>query len=80
MYLRFFNIFVRRVVAITWIVIGLIITCANLPLLLPGATIEIDGARTDDLVYRACAVLIPFLGVVAGVLFFRSKPYRPQEQ
>ena len=78
-YWRFFNFFVRRVIAITWVVIGLVIAFANVPLLLPGATIEVDGTSTDDLVYRVCAVVLPLLAAIAGVLLFRTEPYRPRK-
>ena len=78
-YWRFFNFFVRRVVAITWVVIGFVMACANVPLLLPGATIEVDGTSTDDLLYRVCAVVLPLLAAIAGVLLFRAEPYNPQK-
>ncbi len=76
-YWRLFNFFVRRVLAITWVVIGLIVACGNFPLPLPGATVEVAGTSTNDLFYRISAVVLPLLGAVAGVLMYRADPYRP---
>ena len=76
-YWRVFNFMTRRVMAVCFVVGGLAGFAFGVPNLLPGGTILVNGARSDDVVYRAFAALMPLLICLLGVALFRSKPYLP---
>jgi hypothetical protein len=79
LYWRVFNFFVRRVVAVGFMVIGLVIAIGNSPSLLPGHTIDVNGTPNDDIVMRCIAVFLPLVAAVLGLLLFRAKPYDPSK-
>jgi len=72
-----FNFMARRVLAVAFIVVGLLISVFNAPVLLPGGTIPVNGVPEDDLVLRLVSVFMPLLVAALGVALFRSKPYDP---
>ncbi|XLZ71019.1 hypothetical protein ABT364_03375 [Massilia sp. SR12] len=77
LYWRFFNFFVRRVVAIAFIIGGIVLTASGIPSILPGGTINVDGIPSDDLVFRWVAFLLPLVLAAFGVALYRAKPYIP---
>ena len=77
LYWRFFNFMVRRVVAVCFTVGGSYAALASVPIVLPGGTVVIDGARTDDMVIRAFTVVFPLVVALLGIALFRSKPFVP---
>lgn len=77
-YWRFFNFLVRRVVASAFVVVGGIVAAADIPALLPGGTIPVNGVPTDDLVFRLASVGMPLLVAILGIALYRAKPFVPQ--
>ncbi|KAF0813457.1 hypothetical protein IGB42_01808 [Andreprevotia sp. IGB-42] len=75
-YWVFFNFMVRRVLASLFIVVGLLLCIFNLPALMPGGTLLVDGSPSADLVMRLFAVFFPVLLCVLGIALFRCKPFR----
>ena len=78
-YWRTFNFFVRRVIAISSIFVGLVLAIIDTPALLPGGTINVDGVPISDLVFRILSVVLPLLVAIIGVALFRIKPYYPRD-
>ena len=72
-----FNFVARRVIAIGFVVIGLLIGIVNAPVLLPGGTIPVDGVPNDDFVLRLASVFLPLLVAALGVALFRTEPFKP---
>jgi hypothetical protein len=79
LYWRIFNFFVRRVVAVGFVVVGLVIGAVNLSSLLPGGTINVDGSPSSDIVLRLVAVLLPIVVAAIGVALFRVAPFDPSK-
>jgi hypothetical protein len=79
LYWRFFSFVVRRIIAVGFFVAGCWGALSNLPMLLPGGAVVIDGVREDDLGMRALMVGFPLLFAVLGVALFRAKPFVPGE-
>jgi hypothetical protein len=77
LYWRFFNFLVRRVVAVGFVVVGSILAVVNLPSLLPGGTIHVDGSPSSDIVLRVVAVLLPIVVAALGVALYRVAPFVP---
>ena len=77
MYWSILNFVVRRVVALGFIAIGLLVAASGAPGLLPGGSVQMNGAPSDDLVLRMAFVLLPLLVAVLGVALYRVKPFRP---
>jgi hypothetical protein len=75
-----FNFLVRRIVALGFVAVGLILTLYGLPNLLPGGTILVDGISSDDLVLRWVSVLLPLVLALFGVALFRIQPYVPSKK
>ena len=76
-YWRVFNFMTRRVMAVCFVVGGLVLFAFGVPTLLPGGTVMVNGAASDDMVYRAFGTLTPLLLSVLGGALFRTKPYLP---
>ncbi len=76
LYWRIFNFLVRRVIAIFFVVIGLV----NLSSLLPGGTINVSGSPSDDIVFRLVAVLLPIVVAALGVVLYRVAPFDPNKK
>jgi len=77
-YWRFFNFVLRRIVATGFMLIGLIVASSQARSLLPGGTVDVNGAPSGDLILRILAVGLPLFVSVFGVFLFRAKPYYPQ--
>ena len=69
---------VRRIVAPGFVAAGAIVGAWNLPSVLPGGTVGVNGRPSSDMVMRVLSVALPFLVAVLGVLLFRAKPYYPR--
>lgn len=80
LYWKTFNFFVRRVMASAFIVGGLVLCFENLPDMLPGGTVLVDGVPSSDLVFRGVATFFPLLVSYLGFLLYRVKPYFPQRK
>jgi hypothetical protein len=65
---------VSRTVSAAFAAIGGIIGLINLRYLLPGATIDVDGKPTDDLVLRFLACALPLIVSGIGFLMYRAHP------
>ena len=74
---RLFNFIVRRIMAVVYAVAGIIMAIASVTYILPGGTIDVDGATTDDLVFRWAAFLLPLIIAAFGVALYRAKPFNP---
>ncbi len=74
---RVFNFMVRRVMAIGFVFVGLVLFAYGLPTLLPGGTIKVNGVPSDDMVYRLFGTLMPLVACVLGVALYRTRPYLP---
>jgi hypothetical protein len=59
---------------------GSLISVFNIPALLPGGTIDVNGVPSGDLVMRSVAVFLPLLVAVLGVALFRAPPFRPNRR
>ncbi len=78
LYYRAFNFLIRRVVAVSFVVLGLIIGLSHVPALIdPNGTILWNGEPSSDIVIRTFAVLMPLVLAVLGVLLFRARPWYP---
>jgi hypothetical protein len=80
LYWRVFNFLIRRVVAPGFVIVGTIVALGNLGSLLPGGTINVNGAPTDDIVFRAIGVFMPLLVAALGIALFRAPPFTPNKQ
>lgn len=76
-YWRFLNFLVRRVVALGFVGTGAVISIWNLPSVLPGGAIGVNGQPSSDIGMRALAVALPLLVAGLGVLLFRANPFYP---
>lgn len=74
---RVFNFMVRRVMAVGFVFVGLVLVAYGLPTLLPGGTIKVNGVPSDDMVYRLFGTLMPLVACVLGVALYRTRPYLP---
>ena len=63
--------------ALGFVIAGLILAVAALPNLLPGGTVQYNGAPTDDMVFRFTSVVFPLIVSLLGVLLFRAEPFYP---
>jgi hypothetical protein len=70
------NALVRRVLAPGFIIVGTILTLYGVRYLMPGATINVNGVPSDDLLMRIVGVAMPLSAVALGVLLFRAKPFK----
>lgn len=61
----------------SFVVVGLVLFFTSIPNILPGGTVQYDGAPTDDFLFRVISVLFPLIVSFLGVLLFRIKPYYP---
>jgi hypothetical protein len=75
MYWRFFNFLVRRILAVSFAVGGVIISLTSMHAVLPGGTINVDGQPSTDLVLRWFAVGFPLVAAALGVALYRAKPF-----
>jgi hypothetical protein len=78
-YLAFFSFTARRIVAPLFVLGGGITAVVNIPALLPGRTVMVNGAPSDDLVLRAASVVFPLLVAALGVAMYRASPVRLPE-
>ncbi len=76
--LTIFNFFARRIFGPSCVFVGTILALTNIGAILPGGTINMNGAPTDDLVLRIFAVVWPSVMAVLGVALYRAKPYAPK--
>jgi hypothetical protein len=77
-YWRVFNFMVRRVVAVMFVIVGLIGALSSLPALFnPNGFIPVNGIPDRDIVYRIIAFALPAVMAVFGVLIYRAKPFEP---
>jgi phosphoribosylcarboxyaminoimidazole (NCAIR) mutase len=75
-YTRVFNLMVRRVVAVGFVIVGLIGALSSLPALIdPNSSIPVNGVPDRDIVYRVIAVTLPAVMAVFGV-YVSSKAVR----
>jgi hypothetical protein len=70
-YERLLNAGIRRFVAAAFIGVGGLIALLNLRFLVPGATIELNGEPTSDILTRLVSVILPALIALFGVYLFR---------
>lgn len=77
---KFFNFLTRRLMALSFIVGGIILTMYGLQCILPGGTVLVDGIPTDDLVFRWVVFLLPLIGVLLGIASYRVAPFEPQKK
>ena len=76
-YHRILDFFIRRIFAVGAVVVGTIITLANMQYLLPGGAIPVNGVPTDSWLWRVSGILVPLALVIFGVVLFRAKPLKP---
>ena len=76
-YWRVFNFLVRRVVAVVFVVGGVVVAIAGAQAVFPGGTINVDGVPSTGLVFRWSAVVLPLLVAALGVALYRAKPFAP---
>jgi hypothetical protein len=76
-YHRVLDFFLRRIFAVSAIILGTVIALVDLPSLLPGGTFANNGVPTDSWFWRIFAVLFPLLFVILGIALFRAKPFKP---
>jgi hypothetical protein len=79
-YWRIFNFLARRIVALGFVFVGLIVAMANVQSALPGGTINVNGVPSDDLVFRLAAVFLPSLVSGLGVALFFVTPFKPSSE
>lgn len=79
LYWRAFNFAIRRILAVWFIIAGTFMALVAIPNLLPGATIQVDGRPSDDMVLRVTMVLLPLILSGFGIAFYRAKPYEPKD-
>ena len=80
LYWRLFNFLVRRVVAVGFVAVGLVLCLWFFPSLIdPNGTIPVNGVPQSDLFYRLVAVVLPALVAGLGVLLFRLRAWYPQQ-
>jgi hypothetical protein len=77
-YWRLFDFLVRRIVAISFIVGGLMVAGSSFSSLLPGGGILVNGQPNTDIVFRLLGVLAPLVVVIMGIALFRSRPFNPE--
>lgn len=77
LYWRIFNFLVRRVIAVGFVVVGSIVGVVNLPSLLPGGTINVDGLPSGDIVLRLATVLLPVIVAGFDIALYRVAPFIP---
>jgi len=77
LYWNFFNFLTRRVMALGFVGVGIILSVSALPNLLPGGTVQDNGVPSDDIVLRTFSVVFPLIVSLLGVLLFRAKPFYP---
>jgi hypothetical protein len=77
---KIFNFLVRRIVAVGFVAVGLILTLYGLPSLLPGGIVLVDGVPSDNLVLRWVAVILPLVLALFGIALFRAQPYVPSKE
>jgi hypothetical protein len=77
LYWRFFNFLIRRIMAVGFILGGIVLFIYGIPSILPGGTVQLNGQPTDDMVFRFFSALFPLIVVVLGIFLFRIKPYYP---
>ena len=77
LYWKFFNFVLRRIVAVGFMLIGLVVAFSQVRSLIPNGNLD-DGVPSGDLTLRILAVGLPLLVSVFGVFLFRAKPYYPQ--
>jgi hypothetical protein len=70
-YERILSVVVRRFIALAFIGVGGLISLLNLWFVVPGATIELHGEPTSDIVTRIFSVILPALVAAFGVFLFR---------
>jgi hypothetical protein len=76
-YWKLLNFLVRRVVATGFVAVGLLVAATGLPGLLPGGSVQVNGAPSDDMVLRVAVVLLPLLVSALGLALYRVRPYEP---
>ena len=77
---KFFNFLTRRVMALSFIFGGIIMTMLSLPSILPGGTVMVDGNPSDDLVLRWFVFLLPLVVVLLGIALYRVAPFEPRRK
>ena len=77
---KLFNFFARRIIAIGFIVVGLVLALYSIPYVLPGGTVLVDGVPSDDLIFRWFAVLFPLVIALLGAALYRVQPYVPPKE
>ena len=64
---------IRRVFALGCIGVGGVLGLLNLQYLVPGATIEVNGEPTGDIVIRLLSVIFPVFATLFGIFLFRLR-------
>ena len=80
LYWRIFNFLVRRVVAVGFVVGGLVVGLVNLPALLPGGIVNVGGSPSSDIAIRLVAVILPMVVGALGVALYRVAPFDPRKK
>jgi hypothetical protein len=70
---------VSRVVAIGFMLAGIMSTLLNMPILFPGGTVNVNGEPSTDIVIRSFSVFMPLIVVALGLALFRAKPFCSKE-
>lgn len=79
MWLRVFDFYVRRFFAVAAMIVGLILVLVDMPALLPGHKINVNGVPSSDWFSRLFGVVMPLLVVLFGRWLFRLKPIYPSK-
>jgi hypothetical protein len=80
LYWRVFNFWIRRVVAVGFMVVGGLIAVSYLPSLVdPNGTVLVNGQPQNDLFYRIVAVVLPAVVAALGVMLYRAAPFVPKD-
>jgi hypothetical protein len=78
-YWRIFNFLARRILASGFMLVGGLVALFNVPAVLPGGTINVNGTPSGDMFFRVVSVLLPLVVGILGIALFRSQPYYPRE-
>ena len=69
---------VRRVMAIGFMLAGIMSTLLSAPTLFPGGTVNVNGEPSTDIVIRCFGVFMPLIVAALGLALFRAKPFYPK--
>jgi hypothetical protein len=80
LYWKIFNFSARRIVAIGFVLVGVVLAGYGVFGLLPGGTVQVNGVPSNDLVLRWAAVVLPLAVACFGVALYKAAPYVAKEE